>query len=248
MSRRAFTIAEVLIALALIAAVGAAAMTLLWGVADHRERIGSTAMASRGCGDLLERIESDLLGAVAGDARVGAGVRGDATSLTILCRGVTGLASISAVSGDLVGASYTLAGDRVEMRRWVVGGAAGGASEPSVPLAEGVGALRLRYFDGSTWLDSFDSAQVGKLPVAIEASIWLGPRPEAGAGDEAPMSPAPPDDSLAAESSEFSEDLPPLDEGGGLVAASLEEELGPPTRQRIMIVPDGPVAAWRDSR
>jgi hypothetical protein len=76
-------------------------------------------------------------------------------------------------------------------------------------IAEGVERVRFRYFDGREWLEKFDSAATGELPVAIEASLWFG---------EAPAASDPPEP---------------------------EEAPRAPDRTRVMVVPDGPVAAWK---
>jgi len=49
----------------------------------------------------------------------------------------------------------------------------GKAEEPFEVLASPVGRVRFRYFDGSQWQESFNSATAGALPVAVEAAIWF---------------------------------------------------------------------------
>ncbi|MBI3097710.1 MAG: prepilin-type N-terminal cleavage/methylation domain-containing protein [Planctomycetes bacterium] len=45
------------------------------------------------------------------------------------------------------------------------------------PVASEVTALNFRYFDGSTWLDSFDSVQSNTMPTAVEVTlrVTVGP-------------------------------------------------------------------------
>jgi hypothetical protein len=45
-------------------------------------------------------------------------------------------------------------------------------------LAPEVTDIQFRYFDGSEWLDQWDSTEQNGLPVAVEVTVWL-PRPKA---------------------------------------------------------------------
>src|SRR5690606_32158965 len=42
-------------------------------------------------------------------------------------------------------------------------------------ILEGVERVRFRYYDGQEWLTRFDSATAGRLPAAIEISVWFAP-------------------------------------------------------------------------
>lgn len=46
------------------------------------------------------------------------------------------------------------------------------------PVAPEVTALDFRYFDGSTWLDSFDSVQSNTMPTAIEVTLQVTVGPD----------------------------------------------------------------------
>lgn len=119
-------------------------------------------------------------------------------------------------------------------------------------MAEGVSALRLRYFDGRSWRDSFDSKAAGDLPVAVEVALWFrrpGDPPAAPAIEEES---GPPTDEAEVEwDGEDPFALPvSFDDPTGW-----EDEVEPsdlperePDRVRVIIVPDGPSAAWRESR
>lgn len=52
-------------------------------------------------------------------------------------------------------------------------------------LCRGVGGFNLRYFDGTNWQDSWDSTQENTLPAAVEVTLQLD-RP-AGAPDARPL-------------------------------------------------------------
>ena len=48
-------------------------------------------------------------------------------------------------------------------------------------LAPEVTDIQFRYFDGSEWLDQWDSTEQNGLPVAVEVTVWL-PRAKAASG------------------------------------------------------------------
>ncbi len=48
------------------------------------------------------------------------------------------------------------------------------------PLAPEVAELAFRYSDGTTWYDSWDTAQSGNVPLAVEITLTLRPRTEGG--------------------------------------------------------------------
>jgi hypothetical protein len=126
---------------------------------------------------------------------------------------------------DLRGAEYTFdpGNKTVSARRWV---GTSGTGLP-YPIGEGVELLRIRYFDGTQWTDTFDTLAAGSLPVAIEVSIWqtrFGPALP-GAGD-APMSAG---EGMAP---------PPL-------AGDPDEPIRAPDRVRLIAVPDGPTSGWK---
>ncbi len=49
-----------------------------------------------------------------------------------------------------------------------------------VPIAPEVAAVGFRYSDGTTWCDSWDTAESGKLPLAVEISLSLRPIRQSG--------------------------------------------------------------------
>lgn len=63
-------------------------------------------------------------------------------------------------------------------------------ADQAVLVADQVAGLRLRYSDGALWHDAWNSAQHGRLPVAVEIALFLSRNDEsivamAGATDEA---------------------------------------------------------------
>jgi len=180
--RRGMTLFEAIISLGLAVALLGAAFFFLANLLDSRERARENARRHASATALLDRLESDLVMAVAGDAALGGGVTGDATSIRILTRGVLlRLGDSRATLADLVRHEYRFnaATRRIDATR---AGARGGAAITHTFEGD-VARLRYRYYDGSTWSDSFDSLAQGGLPVAIEVSLWY-PLPPAAESDE----------------------------------------------------------------
>jgi hypothetical protein len=109
-------------------------------------------------------------------------------------------------------------------------------------MCEGVGFLRLRYYDGERWSASFDSGAAGALPVAVEVAVWFGPpgpreeADEAGGGTE------------AAESPEKKRTEKRENEGTGQERAGADRIARAPDRVRLIVAPDGPVSSWKELR
>lgn len=219
--RRAFTLFEVLLSLAVLTVLAGSLMGFFWNLLDRSARITGIAARQQGAAALIERIESDLLCGLAASG-ANAGIKGDEQTLTLLTRGawmpersVTG-----GVAGDLQGSEFRFeSGSGTVRARRFSGAEPVGDAET---VCEDVELLRFRYFDGKEWSESFDSSGRGGLPVGIEVAVWFGrPRVEE---TEAPLT-WDPDAAEAAE-------LPERD----------------PDRVRLVIVPDGPVDSWKEAR
>jgi hypothetical protein len=210
-----------------------AMIAFTWNLLDRRAALARGARDVQAGTALIEQIENDLLAGLVGDAGVGAGVKGTATTLRLLTRGVwLGDAAGTATSGDLHGTEYAFDGaGRLSAHRWVQGLDGGGGGGSFDVISDRVQRLRLRYFDGREWRDSFDSLETGGLPVAIEVAMWFTAlRNEVATGLPVAAA-ATGDDEGDVAASDSSEAGPPL---------------GPPHRLRVIIVPDGPLTAWRD--
>ncbi len=219
--RRAFTLIEVLLALALLAGVAGGALGLLSDLTRRQAHIRTHSERSLDGGALIDRLERALQTSYAQNAAGEPGVRGDDHSIRVMHRGVVGHAEMA------VGDRRTLEAHWSETDHVVTGTFSGdGVETQSEPLARRVERLRLRYFHGSRWLSSFDSVGAGELPSAIEIAIWFEP-----AGVDASTAP----------------ETSPLDDR---IDASLvpEEATDLPTRSpdrvRTMVVPDAPGASW----
>ncbi len=170
MRRRAFTLVEVLLGLALMLALSAGLFGYVWGLLDKRDRLVEVARQQAAAAAVFEELENGLATTFAADASGRAGVKGDGSSIAVRCRGVVARSSPGGEGdlGDLVGGEVSFADGAISARRF---GRRDGAFEV---VSEGIERLRLRYYNGSEWLGEFDSAAVGELPVAVEAAIWFG--------------------------------------------------------------------------
>jgi prepilin-type N-terminal cleavage/methylation domain-containing protein len=233
---RGFTLLEVLLALGLIAMLAGGVMGFLLTLLNRRDGMNQRLVDAQSGAALLDRIESDILCGLAGDGGSGAGISGTTTSLHVLTRGVAlpvepGMSGASK-AGDRQGSEYVFdaASGVLRARRWMSGeGTAAGEFEVVSGHLE---AVRLSYFDGETWRGSFDSAAADGLPVAVEVAIWFGvPRPP----EDGPVaSPESGDTTEAADASVAAKpSAPPRRE---------------PDRIRVIVVPDGPVTSWKESR
>jgi len=215
---RAFTLVELLVALTLIALLSAAIGAFTWDLRAQRASLRDASEDRRVAGALFERLEEALATCIAIDRQGEPGLRGTPIELRIVHR-ATGLAADDAIArlGDQQTAfvRFDEEGERL------VGGA--DAEEPS-PISARVERLRLRYHDGESWTDSFDSAEMGHLPAAVEVAVWFAP----------PGGPQPP------------ETTPVEIEEGGLPIPTPEEAMAQPERVwpepdrlRIIAVPGG---------
>lgn len=271
--RRAFTLIEVMLALALVAVLSGAVFAFAWNLTDRRAALGRAALDIHASTILIESLERDLAGAIAGTRGLGPGIVGSGTRLRILTRGVKlepphfsdadllddfwrgeseggGGAGGEGRWEDLQGAEYVYDAERgvLRLRRWA-GPRSGGSSESAAGrgarddvLSERIERLRLRYFDGGEWLDSFNSVEADALPVAVEVAVWFAPlsrdravEPEVGEEwleDEEGVGVLTEEDAFEEEFGEFDGEV----EDGRVY--------GEPDRLRVIVVPDGPRAAW----
>ncbi len=193
----------------------------------RRNRVAIEASRQGAVDILFSEIDAALVGAFV-DGPHGAGIRGDGTSLRVLSRGVR-VAPGSGLS-DVIGLEFRFEESQggIMARRL-----APGASVPSAmePAASEIARVRLRYLDERAWKSSFDSSAMGRLPAAIEVSIWFA--------DGAEEEPAP--GGAFEDETEFSSDAAMERDGEFAGADGDEENAGPPpSRRRVMVVPDGP--------
>lgn len=249
----AFTLLEVLLAIGLIGVLSGSLFTFLFQVSAQKAAVSQRAMDDQSADAVIERLESALTGAVASDSAGAPGVVGTSTGLKVLSRGVSlpmKEDDRTWSAGDLQGTEFRFEGRAIKARRWDahqlrVGG--GAASDEIV--SDHVGAMKLRFFDGQAWADSFDSKEAKSLPVAIEVSLWFGDAPVVAPATGRTGA------SIPAESKATDKDsrpTPPADKPSppSTQSSSLGERgtPTPPDRIRIIVVPDGPTTAWKELR
>jgi type II secretory pathway pseudopilin PulG len=183
MTRRAFSLLEVLVAIALMIALFGSMFAFMFDTLSARRRALEYAGMQRAALTLIERAELDLMSCVVGDRVNGAGVEGDNESIRILTRSVAADRAGQgmddpAVFGDLQEVEYRFdeGAGLIEARRAPAGDRTGGSGE-FAPLGGAVYKVRFRYHDSTTWRDSFDSLAHGGLPAAVEIAVWFHPWP-----------------------------------------------------------------------
>jgi hypothetical protein len=180
MARRGITLVEVLLGIALMLALSAGLFGYVWGLLDKRDRLLEVSARQAAAAVIFEELENCLATTFAADAAGRPGVKGDGTSVAVRCRGVMARNAPGDAGdlGDLVGIELRFESGAVSARRL-----ARREGEFEV-ISEGIERLRLRYYNGVEWLDSFDSAEAGDLPVALEAAVWFGDAPAEGEDEE----------------------------------------------------------------
>jgi len=159
--RRAFSLLEVLLALAILVALLSTLGQFTWTVGTAQQRLNSRAARQAGVDAVIDRLASSLDSAAV-TVRGNAGFRGDETSVQ------------TSVAEDRPGGSMSKA---LAAMRPV--GVVFNEEERAVRLDGGtsipLGDLRFRYFDGTAWLDAFDSSEAGALPRAVLVEAWIEP-------------------------------------------------------------------------
>lgn len=228
-----FTLLELLIAVSLLLLLTGAAYPFLWGLAARQERLAEASAQAAGAGVLFDRLEQDLLTAVAGSARVGAGVVGGAGGLSIVSRGVELEQAIARDERALEDAAQTSVvfdaptGEVRLARRAVGRGEPGPASDV---VLRGVQRLRVRFHDGRAWRASFDSARAGGFPRAVEVAVWFGAGPDERVDEREDGGVTGRDDAPEAPG----EDAGRAFEGEG----AAQSPSRPPDRARVIVIPD----------
>jgi prepilin-type N-terminal cleavage/methylation domain-containing protein len=167
--RRGFTLIEVLVALVLISAVVVAAFSFFWSLGAARDRLGAASGRSLACASLHSLLSEALQSSEVGGG--GASFSGDARTLTIPCRVVrVGQVQGRAPFVRLLRLTFN-AGSRQLLASWDGG--------PQAPIISDVGAVAFKAYDGRQWTEEFNAQSLGRLPAAIELSLWWQ-APEAG--------------------------------------------------------------------
>ncbi len=196
MNRKGFTLLELIVALVIFATVITAAYTLfdssrhLTARAEFRSQLFQTARAA------LQSIEDDLRGAVMMNPVFDTGFIGTNAGSEKEPLDRIDLLSVSRYTGtarDITQPPVVTGIDAAHIAYWIeqdTHKAANGLvrirpveltppngpvqrDEDIVEIARDVVFLNLKYFDGSSWLDTWDSTQTRKLPKAVEATVYV---------------------------------------------------------------------------
>ena len=166
MTRRAFTLVEVLVATALMLALVGAMYGFLHDLVSVRARALDLTARHRAADAALETLETHLACAIVADARAGAGVVGDDRGITVRSRGVT--ARLTPPAGE----SPPPLADRQDFELRFETDRLTATLDGAVHDLGPVAGFRLRYFDGEAWADEYDSRRLDALPVAVEVRVW----------------------------------------------------------------------------
>jgi prepilin-type N-terminal cleavage/methylation domain-containing protein len=154
--RRAFTLLEVLLALAIFMALLTAMTQFTNTVASSRARVLDRADRQHVVDAIIDRIELMLMTGAASSGGE-AGLVGDNDSLEVqVAQDRPGEQPLVARRG--VSVAFNRPDGQIRFNE-------------GQPL--GLGDLRLRYFDGDTWLDRFDSVESDGLPRAVVLEAWF---------------------------------------------------------------------------
>lgn len=232
-----------MLAISIVLVLAGVVYAFLFNLMNSRDRVVQFSDRSRVGVGMIETIERDLMTTLAGGSRFGPGLRGSATSLTLLSRNVTLPIETDSqtVLGDLQGVRFEWERSRGRLRasRWDV---LSGENAMSEVISDDVEYLQFRYYDGRQWRGSFDSASAGRLPIAIEVAVWFGKVPQA----EAPGSGGVPDGAGPEGQGSFdgTQRASPFDDSAWQdpVEAEPTAPKRDPDRVRVMVVPDVPDA------
>ncbi|MEM7623144.1 MAG: prepilin-type N-terminal cleavage/methylation domain-containing protein [Planctomycetota bacterium] len=184
--RGGFTLVEVLIAIAVLGALSASVYAFAFELLQTRNAIRERAERDASAALLLDRLESQLAVCVVEGPGGAAGVAGSAGSLTVYGAAVTATGFATEQPGSSSEGLAVLAVRHDERERVVSAGRGlepftGNAGWERGTLAtrrstvlRDVAAVRFRFFLGGGWLTTFDSADRGELPEAVEVAIWFG--------------------------------------------------------------------------
>lgn len=273
-TRRAFTLFEVLIALALMMALLYAFFQFMNGSGTAHTVAREAAARQLHARTVCDMIERDLMCCLVGDNANGAGVKGSATELRVLTRAVSAGLAVDGASDrfaliDLQAAAYVFEeGSRAVTIERSIPARERQSKPDSTTLAERtakeddetsarnesaperetitpIERVRFRYFDGSTWQESFDSLSANRLPVAVEVSLWLFPLPKSPAElaaealeTESEMKDRQGVPEALREFGAGEDDEPVVDEEFGV---DEEDNIPPPDVVRIVTIPDARV-------
>ena len=159
MSRRGFTLLEVMLALVILMALLAVMSQFTWSLGQGQQRALDRLDRQAAIDAIIDRVSLALdtgTASVQGDA----GFRGDSTSLHMFLS--QDRPDSSHAKGLGAQRAIDIEFDQQKHAVQVSGG-------EMLPL----GDLQLRFYNGEQWQDSFDSVEEGGLPTAVLVEAWL---------------------------------------------------------------------------
>lgn len=162
-NHRAFTIVEVLVAISLVVGLGTALFSFAWGLLERRERIIERCDADGVAEAMLEELENALASSFVADGTGQAGVAGGAGRITVRGRGVDSGTTPSI--GDVVRVEFSFDSGSAALQ--------GSRGDGGMVAVGRVGRVAFRFWNGTEWLDTFDSAAAKRLPSMVEVRVWL---------------------------------------------------------------------------
>lgn len=164
-----FTLTEVLVGVVLLALLAAGVATMTSDLRLRRGVILDAGDANRGADAIIAALERDLPATFVVSRDGEPGIVGTATSITVrsyvtgvsLDQGADPFANAMVTRFEFDRGAATLSASRAP---------SAAAAQPE-PMSERIADLRFRYHDGDDWRGSFNSAQAGELPVAIEVVV-----------------------------------------------------------------------------
>ena len=165
-SKRGFTLLEVMVGLAIIAALVGALSGFLINLSDARARLTTTVERVECADAVFALVDRALATAVVVDPQFGAGVGGNESTLRIVRSGV-GLGQGDAplfADRERCEVRFLASAGRIEISR--------GDRRDIIDVP--VRTIRIRYLSERGWRDAFDSRDDAMFPVGVEISIWFG--------------------------------------------------------------------------
>lgn len=164
-ARRGFSLLEAIVGVAIAAAFVAAIAIFASNLGDVRARLARSAAELETADAVFSELGRACAAAVVDDARLGAGVSGNESSVALVrCAVGLGEGRDELLSDrSAVRIEFDAAARRIVLRR--------GTLRDELPAP--VRAMRVRYLDDGGWTDSFDSAEAERFPALIEVSLWF---------------------------------------------------------------------------
>lgn len=189
MSRRGFTILEVIIGLSLLIVLVAGAYGMLLQLHTRQREIARYATRNTVGTTIIDALERALLTCVADGGPDGPGVSLTGGTVRIVYRDI---------SPDLPTTQDAFAS---RARLAIIHNNGSGAAEITVThggktattTIPGIERIRFRAHAGEGWTEEFDTRRAGRLPAAVEIAIWFsrpgGSAPASGAIEATPDEP-----------------------------------------------------------